>query len=96
MPQVGVRELKNDTSQIIRAVREDQAEYIVTYRGRPVAVILPVDEAMRSKGTDRLLDEARQHADYWATLDALAAEIDAAWTSEITAAELVEEQRRDL
>jgi len=96
MPEVGVRELKNDTSQIIRAVREDQAEYIVTYRGRPVAVILPVDEAMRSIGNERLLTEARQHADYWAELDALAEEIDATWTSDKTAVELVEEQRREL
>jgi len=44
MPRVGVRELKNRTSEILRAVREEGARYIVTYQGRPSAVLLPVDE----------------------------------------------------
>lgn len=96
MPQVGIRELKNETSEIIRTVRDEQAEYIVTHRGKPVAVILPIDEAIRSRSAERILAETREHADYWAKLDALAAEIDTAWTSDKTAVELVEEQRRDL
>jgi prevent-host-death family protein len=44
MPKVGVRELKNRTSEILRAVREEGVEYIITYQGRPAAVLLPVDE----------------------------------------------------
>jgi prevent-host-death family protein len=44
MPKVGVRELKNRTSEILRAVREERVEYIITYHGRPAAVLLPVDE----------------------------------------------------
>lgn len=44
MPKVGVRELKNRTSEILRAVREDGAEYVITYQGRPAAVILPLGE----------------------------------------------------
>lgn len=44
MPKVGVRELKNRTSEIVRAVRERGAQYIVTHQGRPVGVLLPVDE----------------------------------------------------
>ena len=31
-------------SEILRAVREEGAEYIITYQGRPMAVLLPVDE----------------------------------------------------
>lgn len=96
MPQVGIRELKNETSEIIRAVREDQAEYVVTFRGQPVAVILPVGQAMQHRSAEQLLFESREHADFWARMDALAAEIDAAWTSEKSAVELIEEQRRDL
>ncbi len=38
MPRVRVRELKNQTSEILRAVREERAEYIITYQGRPMAV----------------------------------------------------------
>jgi len=45
MPRVGVRELKNRTSEILRAVREDGAEYLITRQGHPVAILLPVDEA---------------------------------------------------
>jgi prevent-host-death family protein len=44
MPRVGVRELKNRTSEILRTVREEGAEYIITYQGRPAAVILPLLE----------------------------------------------------
>ena len=40
MPSVGVRELKNNATRIVRAVREEQAEYVVTVDGRPVAVKL--------------------------------------------------------
>ena len=44
MPKVGVRELKNRASEILRAVREEGAEYIITYQGRPMAVLLPIEE----------------------------------------------------
>ena len=44
MPRVGVRELKNRTSEILRSVREERAEYVITYQGRPSAVLLPIDE----------------------------------------------------
>ena len=43
MPQVGIRELKNETSEVLRAVREEKAEYVVIHRETPVAVILPLD-----------------------------------------------------
>jgi len=92
MPQVGIRELKNGTSEIIRSVREEQAEYIVTYRGRPVAVIRPIPGEVEKVGRPTVHSDA----DYWAKLDRLAAEIDAAWQSEKSAVELIEEQRRDL
>ena len=43
MPEIGIRQLKNETSEILRAVREDGAEYVITYRGQPVAVLRPVE-----------------------------------------------------
>jgi prevent-host-death family protein len=42
--KVGVRELKNRTSEIVRAVRERGAQYIVTHQGHPVGLLLPIDE----------------------------------------------------
>ncbi|MBI3764701.1 MAG: type II toxin-antitoxin system Phd/YefM family antitoxin [Chloroflexi bacterium] len=43
MVSVGVRELKNRTSQIIRAVHKNRAEYVVTVQGRPAAIIVPIE-----------------------------------------------------
>lgn len=96
MKYVGVRELKNDASEVIRAVREDHAEYVVTYRGRPVAVIRPVDaslDGMRDAPSNgrRPLDPA-----FWERWDLLAARIGASIRTDMTAAEMVAEQRRIL
>lgn len=57
MPYVGIKELKNQTTEILRGVREDGLEYVVTFHGRPVAVLLPIaddfleDEHARAVGT---------------------------------------------
>ena len=40
---VGIRELKARAAGILRRVREEQASYIVTHRGRAVGVLLPAD-----------------------------------------------------
>jgi len=44
MPYVGIKELKNQTTEILRGVREEGLEYVVTFHGRPVAVLLPIDQ----------------------------------------------------
>lgn len=49
MSLIGVRELKERTSEVIRQVREERAEYVVTYKGKPVAVILPLDQEQAEK-----------------------------------------------
>jgi prevent-host-death family protein len=94
MPRVGVRELKNETSEVIRCVREERAEYVVTLHGRAVAVILPVDSRLADEGTDRILEASRPQADFWARMEALRAEVDAKWASTDSAAEAVADQRR--
>lgn len=38
---IGIRELKNRTSRVVDEVRESEEVYVVTKRGRPVAVIRP-------------------------------------------------------
>jgi prevent-host-death family protein len=94
MPNVGVKQLKDRATEIVRAVREEQAQYIVTYHGRPVAVLLPVDEAWLRAEQDRAGRAARPSPDLLAELEALRAEIDASWSSEKTAVELIAEGRR--
>jgi len=44
MPEIGIRELKSQASEIVRAVREERAEYVITHRGKPVAMIVPFEE----------------------------------------------------
>ncbi len=49
MPEIGIRELKAQASEIVRAVREERAEYVITHRGKPVAMIVPFEEAPEEK-----------------------------------------------
>jgi prevent-host-death family protein len=89
MPKtIGVRELKNQTSRVIRTVREDLSEYVVTLRGEPVAVLRPLteEEAERLRQADINTGLAE--------LKALAQEVATAWTSDKSGVELVDEQRR--
>lgn len=44
MPQVGVRELRDQASKILRQVREEKRKYIITHQGRPIALLVPVDQ----------------------------------------------------
>ncbi len=81
MAEVGVRELKNHTSEIVRAVREERVEYVITYRGRPVARLLPI--------ADEQGDEQA-----WQELERLSQEISAQWRSDKSAVELLDEVRR--
>lgn len=40
---VGIRELKNRATEILRGVEERKAPVVVTRHGRPSALILPID-----------------------------------------------------
>jgi prevent-host-death family protein len=93
MARVGVRELKNHTTEIIREVRENRSEYVVTYHGRPVAILLPIDEAWLEAEARRAAEAVTPGDEVWAELEALRQEIDRSWRSKKTAVELISEQR---
>ncbi len=40
--KVGVRRFKAEATKILSQVREDEAEYVVTRRGQPIALITPI------------------------------------------------------
>jgi len=90
MPDVGVRELKARASEIIRNVRERRARYVITYRGRPVGVLLPLDEGTQAEA----LAGAEQGTTAWEELSQLGEEIGRGWRSPLTSAELLSEMRR--
>ncbi len=83
---VGVRELKEHTSQVLRLVREHHQEIEITHRGRAIARLIPVVSASSHQDPEAI----------WADLDDLAAEIGARWPARISAVEAVREQRREL
>ncbi len=69
MPEVGIRELKSQASEIVRAVREERAEYVITHRGKPVAMIVPFAEAPERK-------PKKSMEEFWAEMDELARQMD--------------------
>ena len=85
---IGIRDLKNDTSRIVQAVREESVEYVVTMRGEPVAVLRPW------KAEDAGLYRMASIEDEIAEMKLLAQEIADAWISPKSGVELLEEQRR--
>ncbi len=90
MPEIGVRELKTRASEILRDVRDRRARYVVTYRGRPVGMLVPVEDI-------GLIDSARpagQEQDAWDELTRLGRQIGAGWRSSLSGAELLSQLRR--
>ena len=85
---IGVRELKNQTSRIVRAVREQMAEYVITVRDEPVAVLRPLTDKDVQRLRQAEIDETL------AEMKALAQQVAAAWVSPKSGVELVSEQRR--
>ena len=86
--KIGVRELKNNASKIVRAVREEGAEYVVTVHGEPVAVIRPLTEEQEQQELNAEI------AAEIAEMKQLAKEIAAGWKSEKSGLEILEEDRQ--
>jgi len=87
MSAIGVRELREHTSRVLKRVREKGEEISITYRGQVVARLIPV--AMPKS-------REKETSEVWADLDHLAAEIGSRWSKDISATESVREGRRAL
>ena len=84
MREIGIRELKTRASEIVRDVRDHRAQYVITYRGRPVGVLQPLSEPDLGTPDNTAWDELFQ----------LGEEIGRGWTSPLTTGELLSEMRR--
>lgn len=84
MITVGIRELKQQASQLVRLVREQGGEVQITYRGKVVALLIPAKRAETGEEAGRA----------WMGLDNLAAEIGARWPAGVSAAEAIAEGRQ--
>ena len=87
MVTVGVRQLKQETSKILRRVREEGEIVEITYHGEVVARLVPVAPP---EPTDEEI------AAVWANLDQLTAEISAKWPEGVSAVDATREVRREL
>ncbi|RIK31302.1 MAG: hypothetical protein DCC56_03705 [Anaerolineae bacterium] len=83
--EIGIRELKSRASEVVRAVKEERARYVITQRGKPVATIIPMDAVLPEKKSD---DEV------WDRLMQLGEQISKGWKNEKSAVETLSEMRR--
>ena len=82
--EIGIRELKIHASEVVRAVKEKRARYVVTQRGVPAALIIPLDAIVPQQSADKV----------WERLMKLGEEIGQGWQNEKSAVEILSEMRR--
>jgi prevent-host-death family protein len=82
--EIGIRELKSRASEVVRAVKEERARYVITQRGKPAAIIVPLDAAPPEKSADEV----------WERLIKIGEELGKGWQSEKSAVEILSEMRR--
>jgi len=84
MEEIGIRELKARASDVVRAVKEQRTRYVITQRGKPAALIVPLDAAPPEKSADEV----------WERLMKIGEELSKGWQSEKSAVEILSEMRR--
>jgi len=82
--EIGIRELKTRASEVVRAVKEQRARYVITQRGKPAALLVPMDAHIQKEDADNV----------WERLEKLGEEIAKGWQSEKSAVEILSEMRR--
>jgi prevent-host-death family protein len=83
--EIGIRELKANTSEVVRRVREEHASYDVTYRGKVVARLVPAEQKQFNR---------QEFEKLWKRMDRLAARVSKKWPKGLSAAEAVARDRR--
>ena len=92
MSLIGVRELRQKTSEVIRRVREESAEYVITYQGRPVAILLPLDA---DKAEEEMVQASKRAVlDNWERYELLAEELRRAGPADLSTQDLIDAIRR--
>ena len=86
MQQVGIRALKERTSQIMRSVRESGEMFEITYHGRVIARLVPAEQS----------ESELQLEEFWREWDRLSEEIGTRWPKGVSAVQAVREDRGPL
>ena len=92
MPTIGVRELRQQTSEVLRKIKEEKAEYVVTHQGHPVAVLLPVDAQAVEQAI--LQVGKRGTAQAWDAYAQIAARVRQQWPKSTTSQDALDQIRR--
>jgi prevent-host-death family protein len=92
MSLIGVRELREQASEVIRRVRQDRAEYVITYQGRPVAIILPLDAGRAEKEMVQASKKAVLGS--WERYERLAEELRRDWPADLSTQGVIDSIRR--
>ena len=92
MPLIGVRELRERTAEVMRRVREEKTEYVITYQGRPTALLLPVDEGVVEAAIVKASKQAV--AGGWEGYARAAEQVRQAWQAGRKASDILDEIRR--
>lgn len=91
MALIGVRELREQAAEVIRKVREERTEYVITYQGRPVAVLLPINESVVE---ETILESSKETAgDPWKAFLKLRDELRDQWPENIKTQDLLDDIR---
>lgn len=88
MKTLGVRELKERISEVLRMIQEEGEIVEVTNRGEVIAHLVPARRAQQH--TEQNTDEV------WTDIDRLAAEIGTHWKAGVNAVDAVRDARREL
>ena len=89
MPDIGVRELKTRASEIVRNVWKRRARYTITYRGRAVGMLLPLDKTTAAGAEPNPASSVA-----WEELARLGSSIAKRWPKGKTSGDILSKMRR--
>lgn len=92
MALIGVRELREQASEVIRKVREEHAEYVITYQGRPVAVLLPLNTEQAE--AEMSLAGKKAISNSWERYEQLAQDLRERWSTNLSTQDVMDMIRR--
>lgn len=92
VPEIGVRDLETRASEIVEEIRQRRGRYIVTHEGRPVGMLVPLDEQASGEWVTPDQDGASGE-DPWNELERLGDEIGRGWGSFQLPVELLSKMR---
>ena len=90
MPEIGVRELKVRASEIMRNVWKRHLRYVITYRGRPVGLLMPLEEPSIRESAP----VPKSAAAVWDELTRLGKEIGRRWPKTVKSVDVLSQMRR--